>query len=155
VSGMVFRRRSTFAVTLLACCACVCASWTVHAPLRATSSASCVHSAAAAKGRLRRPAPLLSLMDTEERQQQQRWKPSSREEERAQLTAEEDGSGGLVAAGALASSAVIAEAIQIGGTAVLLYLGQQWSANRSTYVRRTLRRSAERGEGRRHGRALS
>ena len=39
--------------------------------------------------------------------------------------------GGLVAAGALASSAVIAEAVQIGGTAVLLYFGQQWTVTDS------------------------
>eukprot|EP00747_Dinoflagellata_sp_TGD_P213324 gnl/TRDRNA2_/TRDRNA2_86296_c1_seq1.p1 gnl/TRDRNA2_/TRDRNA2_86296_c1~~gnl/TRDRNA2_/TRDRNA2_86296_c1_seq1.p1 ORF type:complete len:325 (+),score=43.30 gnl/TRDRNA2_/TRDRNA2_86296_c1_seq1:140-976(+) len=34
--------------------------------------------------------------------------------------------GGLVAGGALASSAIIVEAVQIIGTAVLLYFGQQW-----------------------------
>lgn len=34
---------------------------------------------------------------------------------------------GLVAASALASSAIIAEAVQLGGTAVLFYLAQQWT----------------------------
>ena len=38
---------------------------------------------------------------------------------------------GLVAAGALASSAIISEAVQIGGTAVLLYLAQRWTGTES------------------------
>ena len=35
---------------------------------------------------------------------------------------------GVAAAGALASSAIIAEGVQIAGTAVLFYLAQQWTA---------------------------
>lgn len=35
--------------------------------------------------------------------------------------------GGAMAAGVLASSAIIAEGVQIAGTAVLLYLAQQWT----------------------------
>jgi len=34
---------------------------------------------------------------------------------------------GLAAAGALASSAIIAEGVQIGGTAILFYLAQRWT----------------------------
>lgn len=40
-------------------------------------------------------------------------------------------SGGAAAAGVLASSAVIAEAVQIAGTAVLFYFGQQWTGTDS------------------------
>lgn len=53
---------------------------------------------------------------------------------RASKQKQEEGSGasgGVSAAGALASSAVIAEAIQIGGTAVLLYLGQKYTGTDS------------------------
>jgi len=39
--------------------------------------------------------------------------------------------GGLAAAGALASSAIIAEGVQIAGTAVLFYFGQQWTGTES------------------------
>mmetsp|Transcript_136220 Transcript_136220/g.236851 ORF Transcript_136220/g.236851 Transcript_136220/m.236851 type:complete len:385 (-) Transcript_136220:136-1290(-) len=43
----------------------------------------------------------------------------------------EAGGDGLVAAGALASSAVIAEAVQIAGTALLFYFAQQWTNTNS------------------------
>jgi len=127
---------------LLACaCPCATGGWAVGGSARPSS---CLPRGACGAGCCRQPrvgaAPLLSLTDTEERQ----WRLPSlggrqpdRQEEAAdrrppQQTPEDDGSGtGLVAAGALASSAVIAEAVQIGGTAVLLYLGQQWTGTSS------------------------
>ena len=62
----------------------------------------------------------------EERTQASRLRSSAIDDEPA-----EGGTAGLAAAGALASSAVIAEAVQIGGTAVLLSLGQQWTGTDS------------------------
>jgi len=67
---------------------------------------------------------------------EERTKARATRATRARSTASEvesDGTGkpGLAAAGALASSAVIAEAVQIAGTAVLLSLGQQWTGTDS------------------------
>ena len=82
--------------------------------------------------------PCLSL--TEERKQKY-WptgaKPNGQDTARSQNDAEivsrspaiADGS--LAAAGVLASSALIAEAVQVVGTAVLLYLGQQYTGTSS------------------------
>ncbi len=83
-------------------------------------------------GRLMPNAPRLSLIDAEERQQQ-RWRLPTRGKTdlQQQQVDEVEQPGAVAAAGALASSAIIAEAIQVGGTAVLFYFGQQWTGTSS------------------------
>ena len=69
----------------------------------------------------------MMLIDSQER----RALRSNGKDSSSEGADDDTGSDGLAAAGALASSAVIAEAIQIAGTAVLFYFGQQWSGTDS------------------------
>eukprot|EP00322_Chrysochromulina_rotalis_P002223 CAMPEP_0115857990 /NCGR_PEP_ID=MMETSP0287-20121206/15862_1 /TAXON_ID=412157 /ORGANISM="Chrysochromulina rotalis, Strain UIO044" /LENGTH=312 /DNA_ID=CAMNT_0003312231 /DNA_START=161 /DNA_END=1100 /DNA_ORIENTATION=+ len=75
-------------------------------------------------------------MDTEE-EQQQGWRLPGmtgsvvRTKAEAPLPQEKEPKEAVVAAGALASSAVIAEAVQIGGTAVLFAIGQNFAGTDS------------------------
>jgi len=77
-------------------------------------------------------APFLSLTERLGKRQEEQQQAQTLPQRSKPPAPAADGEGaGLAAAGALASSAVIAEAVQIGGTAVLFYLSQQWTGTSS------------------------
>lgn len=77
------------------------------------------------------PKPVVMRMDTQEKRNEVRNGVSLRQGS-GEGGEDRNANGELaVAGGALASSAVIAEGIQIAGTAVLFYLGQQWTGTDS------------------------
>lgn len=121
--------------------------WLLSAVLAAASGLHHAHMPLSRISPLRRPPRLrvsgavLSL-ETEERTQERglrmpsfaqlKGEDKSESSPRGSSSGDEAGDNGLaVAGGALASSAVIAEGVQIAGTAVLFYLGQQATGTES------------------------